>query len=90
MILKANVIATATGRIGYAVNFDPIAGLFYLKGGAAFVNYDTYSVNGQTSTISCLDAVFDPTTGCQSLSSPANIAVNFSAPSANRGAGQLA
>lgn len=36
---KANVIATATGRIGYAVNYDSIAGLFYLKGGGAFVDY---------------------------------------------------
>jgi outer membrane immunogenic protein len=84
-IVQANVIATATGRIGYAANFDEIAGLFYLKGGAAFINYDTYNVKGQTSTISCLDgAAFDPTKGCQSLSSPTNIAVNFGAPSANQ------
>jgi outer membrane immunogenic protein len=32
-IVQANVLATATARIGYAVNFDQIAGLFYLKGG---------------------------------------------------------
>jgi outer membrane immunogenic protein len=84
-IVQANVLATATGRIGYAVNFDEIAGLFYLKGGAAFVNYDTYNVKGHTSTISCLDgAAFDPTKGCQSLSSPTNIAVNFGAPPANQ------
>jgi outer membrane immunogenic protein len=84
-IVQANVLATATGRIGYAVNFDQIAGLFYLKGGAAFVNYDTYSVKGQTSTISCLDGIaFDPKKGCQSFTSPANIAVNFGAPSANQ------
>jgi outer membrane immunogenic protein len=84
-IVQANVLATATGRIGYAVNFDQFAGLFYLKGGAAFVNYDTYNVKGQTSTIICLDgAAFDPTKGCHSLSSPTNIAVNFGAPSANQ------
>jgi outer membrane immunogenic protein len=41
LIFKANAIATATARIGYAVNFDSTAGLFYLKGGAAFVDYDT-------------------------------------------------
>jgi outer membrane immunogenic protein len=84
-IVQANVLATATGRIGYAVNFDQIAGLFYLKGGVAFAKYDSYGVKGQTSTISCLDgAAFDPTKGCQSLSSPTNIAVNFSAPPANQ------
>src|SRR6201982_3627444 len=44
---KANVIATATGRIGYATNFDTMAGLFYLKGGAAFVNLDTSTFGGQ-------------------------------------------
>jgi outer membrane immunogenic protein len=46
--LKTNTIATATGRIGYAVNFDTIAGLFYLKGGAAFVNDDTSNFIGHT------------------------------------------
>jgi outer membrane immunogenic protein len=44
---KANVIATATGRIGYATNFDSIAGLFYLKGGAAFVNLDSSDFAGK-------------------------------------------
>lgn len=70
---KANVIATATGRIGYAVNFDSIAGLFYLKGGAAFVDYDSPSFIGGLNTC----AVFDPTKGCGS-------ALAFNAPSANR------
>ena len=44
---KANVIATATGRIGYATNFDSIAGLFYLKGGAAFANLDSSDLDGK-------------------------------------------
>lgn len=44
---KADVIATATGRIGYATNFDSIAGLFYVKGGAAFLNLDAPSFSGQ-------------------------------------------
>ena len=44
---KANVIATGTGRIGYATNFDSIAGLFYVKGGAAFVKLDSPSFAGQ-------------------------------------------
>jgi outer membrane immunogenic protein len=35
------------------VNFDSIAGLFYLKGGAAFVNYDQYGFAGQSSLTSC-------------------------------------
>jgi outer membrane immunogenic protein len=87
-IVQANVLATATGRIGYAVNFDQIAGLFYLKGGAAFVNYDTYNVKGQTSTTTC--AVFTPPTppatggSCTTFNSPVNQAVNFGAPSANQ------
>lgn len=70
--LKANVIATATGRIGYATNFDTMAGLFYLKGGAAFVNFDTSNFGGQ--------ATITPTGGGAPLSG----AVDFSAPSANR------
>jgi outer membrane immunogenic protein len=69
---KANVIATATGRIGYATNFDTMAGLFYLKGGAAFVNLDTSTFGGQ--------ATITPTGGGAPLSG----AVDFSAPSANR------
>ncbi len=84
LTLKANVIATATGRIGYAANFDSIAGLFYLKGGAAFVNYDTSNFIGQSTTTTCATGAFDPTKGCQSFNSPVNSAFNFNAPSANR------
>ena len=36
------------GRISYAANFDTIAGLFYLKGGAAFVDNDTSNFIGHT------------------------------------------
>ena len=75
---KANVIATATGRIGYAANFDSIAGLFYLKGGAAFVDYDTSTFNGRVTTC----AVFDPSKGCTSTAMSSALA--FNAPSANR------
>jgi len=88
LTLKTNVIATATGRIGYAVNYDSIAGLFYLKGGAAFVNSDTSNFNGQTITTTC--AVFTPATPpatggtCTTFNSPVNQAVNFGAPSANQ------
>jgi hypothetical protein len=57
LIFKANAIATATARIGYAVNFDSMAGLFYLKGGAAFVDYDTTTFNGHLTACSA----FDPT-----------------------------
>jgi outer membrane immunogenic protein len=81
-IVQANILATVTGRIGYAANFDTIAGLFYLKGGAAFVNYDTYGINGQTSLTTC--AAFNPTQGCTAFNSPVTNASNFSAPSANR------
>jgi len=81
-IVQANVLSTVTGRIGYAVNFDPIAGLFYLKGGAAFVNYDAFNIKGHTSTITCV--VFVVGTGCKQFSSPTNIAVNFGGPSANQ------
>ena len=70
LTLKANVIATATGRIGYAANFGDIAGLFYLKGGAAFVNFDTSNFGGQLTA----------TGGGGSVSG----AVDFNAPSANR------
>ena len=68
--LKANVLATATARIGYAANFDDIAGLFYLKGGAAFVNFETPNFTGQLTA-----------TGA---GGSANGAVDFSAPSSNR------
>ena len=71
LTLKANVIATATGRIGYAANFDSIAGLLYLKGGAAFVNFDTSNFGGQLTAT--------PTGG-----PPVSGAVDFNAPSANR------
>ena len=57
--------------------------MFYLKGGAAFVNNDTSNFIGQTSTKTC--AVVDPVTGaCTTFNSPVNQAVNFSAPSANQ------
>ena len=82
LITNANVLATATGRIGYAVNYDSIAGLFYVKGGAAFVNDDRYNFNGQSTTITCL--IFDPMSGCKTFSTPSSAAVNFTAPSANR------
>jgi outer membrane immunogenic protein len=72
---KTNVIATATGRIGYAVNFDSIAGLFYLKGGAAFINNDT-------STFGAL-ATFTPTCAVPPCGSTSG-AVNFNAPSGSR------
>ena len=75
---KVNAIATATGRIGYAVNYDSIAGLFYLKGGGAFVDYDTSTFNGQLTAC----AVFDPTKGCTGAS--VGSAVTFNAPSADR------
>jgi outer membrane immunogenic protein len=68
--LKTDIIATATGRIGYAVNFDSIAGLFYLKGGAAFVDNNTSNFVGQITA--------SPPAG------PAVTPTNFSAPSANQ------
>jgi outer membrane immunogenic protein len=80
-LIKADILATATGRIGYAVNYDDIAGLFYLKGGAAFVNYDTYNITGNNAVTTCADAVF--TTGCKSFNT-ANNPFNFTAPSTNR------
>jgi outer membrane immunogenic protein len=82
--LNANVIATATGRIGYAANFDTIAGLFYLKGGGAFVNSNTSNFNGQTTTTTCAAGAFNPTTGCQAFNSPVNSAFSFNAPSSNQ------
>jgi outer membrane immunogenic protein len=75
---KANVIATATGRIGYAVNYDSIAGLFYLKGGAAFVDYGESTFNGRINTCT----VFDSTT--KTCTTTVNSALAFNAPSANR------
>jgi outer membrane immunogenic protein len=79
LFFKANVIATATGRIGYAVNFDSIAGLFYLKGGAAFVNYDSPAFNGQLTACSA----FDPTKGV-CTGTAVGSAVTFNSPSANQ------
>lgn len=80
-LIKADILATATGRIGYAVNYDDIAGLFYLKGGAAFVNYDTYNITGNNAVTTC--ATFDPKSGCTSFNT-ANNPFNFNAPSTNR------
>jgi len=82
LIVRANVIATATGRIGYATNFDTMAGLFYVKGGGAFVNYDTDDFRGQTSLTTC--AAFDPATGCKAFNNAASSAFDFNAPSSNR------
>jgi outer membrane immunogenic protein len=76
---KANAIATATGRIGYAVNYDSIAGLFYLKGGGAFVDYDTSTFNGQLTVCTAFDSTKGICTG-----SSVGSAVTFNAPSANR------
>ena len=82
-LILANILATATGRLGYAVNFDQIAGLFYLKGGAAFVNFDTNNITGQTSTKTCADNPFNPAKGCQSFDTQNN-PFNFNAPSGGR------
>jgi outer membrane immunogenic protein len=79
LIFKANAIASATGRIGYAVNFDSMAGLFYLKGGAAFVDYDSPSFNGALTVCTAFDPVKNTCTGAS-----LNNAIAFSAPSANR------
>jgi outer membrane immunogenic protein len=76
---KANVIATATGRIGYAANYDSIAGLFYLKGGAAFVDYGESTFNGRIDTCSAFDPTKKACTG-----TAFNSALAFNAPSANR------
>jgi opacity protein-like surface antigen len=64
-----------TRRIGYAVNFEEIAGLFYLKGGAAFVNYDKYGFSGQSSLTACNDPKTCATAGA---------GFNFNGPSSNR------
>ena len=82
-LILANILATATGRIGYAVNFDQIAGLFYLKGGAAFVNYDTDNITGNTTTKTCADNPFNPAKGCQSFDTQNN-PFNFNAPSGSQ------
>jgi hypothetical protein len=79
LIFKANVIATATGRIDYAVNFDSMAGLFYLKGGAAFVDYDSSSFIGAFNTCTLFDSTKNTCTGASRTS-----AIAFNAPSANR------
>jgi outer membrane immunogenic protein len=86
-LIKADILATATGRIGYAVNYDDIAGLFYLKGGAAFVNYDTYNITGNNAVTTC--ATFTPATppatgGTCTGFTTANNPFNFTAPSTNR------
>jgi outer membrane immunogenic protein len=78
-LTQANILATATGRIGYAVNYDSIAGLFYLKGGAAFVNYNTYNITGNTAATVCSNP---PT--CTTFAGPFNQPFNFNAPSANQ------
>jgi outer membrane immunogenic protein len=75
LLINANVIATATGRIGYAANFDDIAGLFYLKGGAAFVNYDNFGFSGQSALTLCTAPKTCGTAGA---------AFDFNAPSSNR------
>jgi outer membrane immunogenic protein len=81
-LMQADILATATGRIGYAVNYDDIAGLFYLKGGAAFVNYDTYNISGNNVVTTCASNPV-PSAGCTSFNS-ANNPFNFTAPSTNR------
>lgn len=75
LLINANVIATATGRIGYAANFDDVAGLFYLKGGAAFINYDNFGFSGQSALTLCTAPNTCGTSGA---------AFNFNAPSSNR------
>ena len=82
-LIQADLLSTFTGRVGYAVNYDDIAGLFYLKGGAAFANYNNYNITGNNAVTTCGDLVFDSTKGCQSLRS-ANNPFNFNAPSTNR------
>jgi outer membrane immunogenic protein len=64
--LNTDVIATATGRIGYAANFGSIAGLFYLKGGAAFVDDNTSNFLGQLT----MTAVKPPVSGTTNFSAP--------------------
>ena len=82
-LIQADILATFTGRVGYAVNYDTIAGLFYLKGGAAFANYNNYNITGNNAVTTCGDKVFDSTKGCQSFST-GNNPFSFNAPSTNR------
>jgi outer membrane immunogenic protein len=82
-LTQANILATATGRIGYAVNYDSIAGLFYLKGGAAFVNYNTYNITGNTAASICNTLPTPPATSCTSFTT-SNQPFNFNAPSTNQ------
>jgi outer membrane immunogenic protein len=81
-LTQANILATATGRIGYAVNYGSIAGLFYLKGGAAFVNYNTYNITGNTAASVC-NTIPPPAGGCTSFTT-SNQPFNFNAPSTNQ------
>ena len=81
-IVQANALATATGRIGYAVNYDDVAGLFYLKGGAAFINYDAFNISGNNAATTCV--AVSPQGSCIQLSSPSNTPFNFTAPSTSR------
>ena len=81
-LIQADILATATARIGYAVNYDAIAGLFYLKGGAAFANYDNYNITGNNVVTTCANNPVPPT-GCSAFNS-ANNPFNFNAPSTNR------
>jgi opacity protein-like surface antigen len=46
------------------------------------VNDDRYNFNGQSTATTCL--VFDPMSGCKTFNTPSSVAVDFSAPSANR------
>ncbi|MGN6749786.1 MAG: outer membrane protein, partial [Xanthobacteraceae bacterium] len=80
--VHANAIATATGRLGFAVNYDDVAGLFYIKGGAAFVNYDTFKITGNNAATTC--TAVNAQGVCLQFSSPSNTSFNFTAPSASR------
>lgn len=69
-LIQADILSTFTGRIGYAVNYDAIAGLFYLKGGAAFANYNNFNITGNNQVITC--TAFDQKQGCTAFSSAMN------------------
>jgi len=57
---QSNFVATATGRIGYSPSEFAGQGLFYAKGGAAWV-HNEYSFNGQASTTPAgLPTVYTP------------------------------
>jgi outer membrane immunogenic protein len=57
---QSNFVATATGRIGYSPSEFAGQGLFYAKGGGAWV-HNQYSFNGQVSTTPAgLPTVFTP------------------------------